>query len=238
MSMKPTLLLLHGALGSPATLEPLAELLKADFEVKMLAFAGHGGRAVEAATFSLPHFANEVREFLAARVAGPAHVFGYSMGGYAALLAASREPARFASISTLGTKLDWSPESAAAETRFLDPEKLLAKVPAFAETLRQRHAPADWAAVLHATAALMTAAGATPPLTAAALAALPVPVQVLVGDADPTAGSPAGRELAALLPLGCVAVLADTLHPLERVNLVRVAALIRSFALQNQHTQA
>ena len=236
--MKPPLLLLHGALGSPATLAPLANLLAPDFDLHLLAFAGHGGRAVEAATFSLPRFADEVREFLAVRVAGPAHVFGYSMGGYAALLAASREPARFASISTLGTKLDWSPESAAAETRFLDPEKLLAKVPAFAETLRQRHAPADWAAVLHATSALLTAASATPPLTAAALAALPVPVQVLVGDADPTAGSPAGRELAAMLPLGRVAVLADTPHPLERVNLTQLVALIRSFALRNADVQA
>ena len=230
--MKPPLLLLHGALGSPATLAPLAELLAPDFVLHTLAFAGHGGRAVDAATFTLPHFAKEVLDYLAARVARPVHVFGYSMGGYAALLAASREPARFASISTLGTKLDWSPESAAAETRLLDPEKLLAKVPAFAETLRQRHAPADWAAVLHATAGLMTAAGAVPPLSAGALAALRVPVQVLVGDADHTAGSPAGQALAAVLPQGHVEVLADTPHPLERVNLELLAARIRAFALE------
>ncbi len=231
--MKPPLMLLHGALGSPATLAPLAALLAPDFDLHTLAFAGHGGRAVGAATFSLGHFADEVREYLAARVAGPAHVFGYSMGGYAALLAASRAPARFASISTLGTKLDWSPESAAAETRLLDPEKLLAKVPAFAETLRQRHAPADWAAVLRATAALMTAAGAAPPLTAGALVALSVPVQVLVGDADHTAGSAKGLALAARLPRGCVEVLADTPHPLERVNLAELAARIRRFAQAN-----
>ncbi|WP_460501031.1 alpha/beta fold hydrolase, partial [Hymenobacter agri] len=156
--MKPTLLLLHGALGSPATLGPLAEAFAGDFVVHTLAFAGHGGRPVEAATFTLAHFAQEVLAFLAENETGPAHVFGYSMGGYAALLAATREPRRFASISTLGTKLDWTPEAAAAETRFLDPDKILAKVPAFAETLRQRHAPADWAAVLRATAALMTAA--------------------------------------------------------------------------------
>ena len=227
--MKPTLLLLHGALGSPATLAPLAELLAPDFDLHTLAFAGHGGRVVEAATFSLGHFADEVLEYLAARVAGPAHVFGYSMGGYAALLAASRAPTRFASISTLGTKLDWSPESAAAETRLLDPEKMLTKVPAFAETLRLRHAPADWADVLRATAALMTAAGAAPPLPVEALAALRVPVQVLVGDADHTAGSAEGLALAARLPIGRVEVLDDTPHPLERVNLAELAARIRTF---------
>ena len=229
--MKPTLLLLHGALGSPATLEPLAVLLKAIFEVKTLAFAGHGGRAVEAATFTLPHFAREALSFLAEHENGPAHVFGYSMGGYAALLAATQEPARFASISTLGTKLDWTPESAAAETRFLDPDKMLTKVPAFAETLRRRHAPADWAAVLRATAALMAAAGTAPPLTAQALAALPVPLQLLVGGTDHTAGSPAGRALAASLPRARFEVLPDTGHPLEQVNLELLAAHIRDVAL-------
>ncbi|GAB2864668.1 alpha/beta fold hydrolase [Hymenobacter ruber] len=231
--MKPTLLLLHGALGSPETLKPLAGLLAADFDVKMLAFAGHGGREVQPDTFKLQHFADEVLTFLAEHEAGPAHVFGYSMGGYAALLGATQEPARFASVSTLGTKLDWSPESAAAETRFLDPEKILAKVPAFAEALRQRHAPADWAAVLRATAALMTAAGASPPLSTEALAALPVPLQLLVGDADHTAGSPTGRALAARLPRARFELLPDTGHPLEQANPELLAACIRNFALGN-----
>lgn len=231
--MKPKLLLLHGALGSPETLGPLAELLADDFDVKTLAFAGHGGREVHAETFTLPHFASEVLNYLAEQETAPTHVFGYSMGGYAALMAAHQEPARFASITTLGTKLDWSPESAAAETRFLDPGKLLAKVPAFAETLRQRHAPADWAAVLRATAALMTAAGANPPLSPGALAALSMPVQLLVGDADHTAGSPAGRVLAASLPRARFELLPDTGHSLERVDLSLLATRIRAFAQDN-----
>jgi pimeloyl-ACP methyl ester carboxylesterase len=156
------------------------------------------------------------------------------MGGYAALLAASREPERFASITTLGTKLDWSPESAAAETRFLDPEKMLAKVPAFVEVLRQRHAPADWAAVVRAVAGLMTAAGAAPPLAAADFAALQVPVQVLMGDGDLTAErGDASHALAAQLPQGCYAVLANTPHPIERVDTIDLATRIKDFALSN-----
>lgn len=232
---KPTLLLLHGALGGPATLAPLAELLAADFEVKTFAFAGHAGREVQPETFNLPHFAEEVLAFLTEHETVPAHVFGYSMGGYAALLAASREPGRFASITTLGTKLDWSPESAAAETKLLEPEKMQAKVPAFAEVLRQRHAPADWAAVVRATAALMTAAGAVPPLAAADFAALQVPVQVLVGDGDLTANrGDASRALAAHLPQGRYAVLPNTPHPIERVDISDLAQRVRAFALAIQ----
>jgi pimeloyl-ACP methyl ester carboxylesterase len=230
--MKPTLLLLHGALGSPETLQPLAERLADYFTLKTFAFAGHGGREVNAETVRLPRYAEEVLTYLAAHETGPAHVFGYSMGGYAALLAASREPTRFASITTLGTKLDWSPESAAAETRLLDPDKMLAKVPAFVEVLRQRHAPADWAAVVRAVAGLMTAAGAAPPLAAADFAALPVPVQVLMGDGDltPERGD-ASRLLAAQLPQGRYAVLANTPHPIERVDTADLANRIRGFAV-------
>jgi len=231
---KPTLLLLHGALGSPETLQPLAEQLADGFTIKAFAFAGHGGRAVDAETFNLPHFAAEVLAFLAEHETGPAHIFGYSMGGYAALLAASQEPMRFASITTLGTKLDWSPESAAAEARFLDPEKMLAKVPAFVEVLRQRHAPADWAAVVRGVASLMAAAGAAPPLAETDFAALPVPVQVLMGDGDLTAErGDASRALAAHLPQGHYTVLVNTPHPIERVDIIDLAERIRSFALSH-----
>jgi pimeloyl-ACP methyl ester carboxylesterase len=209
-------------------------LLAADFTVKTFAFAGHAGRQINPAAFTLPHFAQEVLAFLEAHETAPAHVFGYSMGGYAALLAAHREPARFASITTLGTKLDWSPDSAAAEIRFLDPEKMQAKVPAFAEQLRQRHAPADWAAVVRATASLMTAAGANPPLTAADLASVQVPVQVLMGDGDltPERGN-ASQLLAQQLPKVTYAVLPNTPHPIERVNIPDLISRISSFALSH-----
>ena len=178
--MKPTLLLLHGALGSPATLAPLADLLTADFTVHTLAFAGHGGRAVQPETFTLPHFAQEILAFLTAQGPAPAHVFGYSMGGYAALLAAAQEPGRFASLTTLGTTLDWSPDLVAAATEFMDPANLQAKFPGFAEQLRQRHAPTDWTAVVTATARLIRAAGAAPLLMPEAFTSLATSVNILL----------------------------------------------------------
>jgi pimeloyl-ACP methyl ester carboxylesterase len=229
---KPTLLLLHGALGSPETLQPLAEQLADGFTIKSFAFPGHGGREVQPENSNLPHFAAEVLAFLAANETQPTHVFGYSMGGYAALLAASQEPERFASITTLGSKLDWSPESAAAATSFLDPDQMLAKVPAFVEVLRQRHAPADWAAVVRGVADLIAAAGAAPPMAAADFATLLVPVQVLMGDGDLTAGQgEASQALAAHLPRGQYAVLANTPHPIERVDIIDLANRIRRFIM-------
>lgn len=229
--MKPTLLLLHGALGSPATLQPLGDLLANDFTVKTLAFAGHGGRAVDPATFTLPHFGGEVREFLRAEAA-PAHVFGYSMGGFAALLAAEQEPGLFASLTALGTTLDWSPDLVAAATAFINPAVIQQKAPGFAEQLRQRHAPTDWTAVVTATARLITAAGEAPLLQPKNFRHLVVPVQLLVGDADEAAGPAAMKAFADQLPRGRFEVLPDTPHPLERVNLPLLAEHIRRFALQ------
>lgn len=83
---------------------------------------------------------------------------------------------------------------------------------------------------MRATAALMLAAGRVPLFPAASLATLVVPVQVLVGDADHTAGSAAGQALAAQLPQARHEVLPNTPHPLERVDIMLLANRIRDFA--------
>jgi pimeloyl-ACP methyl ester carboxylesterase len=226
--MKPIILLLHGALGAGSQLEPLAALLREHAQVEILTFAGHGGLPLVPEEFSMPHFARQVQDAVA-RLGGPVHVFGYSMGGYAALLAAQAVPSYFATITTLGTKLDWSPAGAAAETRLLDPATIEAKVPAFAEQLRQRHAPTPWAGVVKATAQLMLELGREPLLTAENMAKIELPVLALVGDADATAGTEASAALAGALPQGHYAVLENTPHPLERVDVDRLAERVLKF---------
>ena len=77
----------------------------------------------------------------------------------------------------------------------------------------------------------MQAAGVAPPLTAADLAQLNVPVQVLVGDGDLTAErGDASRILAAQLLKGRYAVLPNTPHPIERVDVIDLANRIQAFA--------
>ena len=53
-------------------------------------------------------------------------------------------PERVQSVTTYGTKLDWSPEVAAAMSRMFDPEKIEAKAPQLAEALAQAHGPENW----------------------------------------------------------------------------------------------
>ena len=227
--MKQPLLLLHGALASEAQLKPLARELGQHYAVHTFSFGGHGGQPLQAAGFSMARFAAEVLAFLDARELRAAHVFGYSMGGYAALAAAMQAPERFSSITALGTKFDWAPETVAVETRLLDAETMRAKVPEFAAHLEQLHAPTPLPDLLTATASLLRGLANQPPLTPDNLATLPVPVQILVGELDQTAGVDASRRFAGYLPRATFEVIMNTPHPLERVNPDLLASRIRRF---------
>ena len=123
-----TLLLLHGALGDRTTLEPLRTHLGVPGVA--IDFEGHGALAPAAGPLGLDRFAQQTVAWLTEH--GPADLFGYSMGGYVALVAAARAPALVRSVFTLGTKLEWSPEVAAAAITQLDPAVMRAKVPAYA----------------------------------------------------------------------------------------------------------
>jgi pimeloyl-ACP methyl ester carboxylesterase len=171
---------------------------------------------------------DRLRDTLAAALdqwgADRAVLFGYSMGGYAALLLAHTQPARVAAVVTLGTKLDWTPATAARESGRLDPAVLQAKVPAFARTLAERHVGAGgWEAVLARTAALLTTLGAGAPLTPAALTEISCPVRILVGDRDATLPVAECVDAVRALPRGELGVLPGTPHPLEQVDAGRLA---------------
>lgn len=228
--MKQPLLLLHGALGAASQLQPLAALLAADFDVHTFSFPGHGGQPLDPARFSMTHFAGEISYYLASHGLDRAHVFGFSMGGYAALLSAATDPGRIQSLTTLGTKFDWSPEKVEAETRLLSPEKMQAKIPGYVAQLQNLHAPTEWQAVVDATAAMLRELAETPVLNELNLSQLSIPVQVLVGELDTTAGVEASRQFAAYLPEATFEVFPNTPHPLEKTDLTAVALRIREFA--------
>lgn len=223
------LVLLHGALGAATQLDPLRRAL-ADVTaapVHALEFPGHGDTPplpADVDGFHMDRFAAWLGDALDGLGIGRAVLFGYSMGGYAALLHARVRPERVAAVVTLGTKLAWSPEVAAREARRLDPAVLRAKVPAFAEALAARHAAAGgWEAVLRRTAALLTALGDAPPLDAAALGGIGCPVRVLVGDRDATLPVAECVDAVRALRVGELGVLPGTPHPLEQVDAGRLA---------------
>lgn len=235
--MKSPVLLLHGALACEKQLRPLARELAAHYTVRSFSFGGHGGQPLDETAFSMRHFVAQVTQFLDAQGWESAHVFGYSMGGYAALAAAVAAPARFRSITTLGTKLDWSPATAALETRFLDLDRMREKIPQFAAQLEQQHAPTPLPTLLAATAGLMRGLGAVPLLTTENLSGLEVPVQVLVGELDKTAGVDASRHFADFMPRATFEIIFNTPHPLDKVNPDLLTSRIARFVEQTEDSR-
>src|SRR5215207_2697818 len=135
MSGKPQVLLLHGALGAASQFTSLAERLSAKHTVFTMDFPGHGGKPFPEESLKMPmlaeHLADYVREF---HLQG-CTVFGYSMGGYAAMWLENEEPGTFGKIQTLGTKLEWNPDNAQREAVLLNPEKMQEKIPGYVKQL-------------------------------------------------------------------------------------------------------
>jgi pimeloyl-ACP methyl ester carboxylesterase len=211
-------LLLHGALGSSAQLTPVKKLLeKSGRETFSLNFSGHGGTSFSA-DFSIGSFAQEIINFIRERKLSDVHIFGYSMGGYAAMFAAHMNPENIGKIITLGTKFDWTPQTAEYETKKLNAEKIEQKVPAFAEVLRERHAPNDWKLLVTKTADLMISLGDAPLLDDDILKSLQQDILICLGDADDMADPQYSRKVSEVLPRGHFKLLENTHHLIEKVN--------------------
>jgi pimeloyl-ACP methyl ester carboxylesterase len=230
--MSDAILLLHGALGDRGTLRPVADalapLLPAGTTVHAHEFAGHGATpdpdAADDAPYDVARLAAGVLDAMDAQGIAAATLFGYSMGGYVALLLAAEHPTRVRAVVTLATKLAWTPEGAARETSRLDAGAIRAKVPRFAELLAARHAGAGgWESVLARTAAMMHGIAARPLVTADVLARVACPARVCVGDRDATVTLDECVAAVRALPRGELAVLPGTAHPLEQADPARVA---------------
>jgi pimeloyl-ACP methyl ester carboxylesterase len=214
------IVLLHGALGSSSQLQPLAKILEdKGRKVFLFNFSGHSGRTFSANGFGIEAFAIDFLEALNENKIEQADVFGYSMGGYVALWLAHLHPHRLEKIVTLGTKFDWSPDSAEKEIKKMNAEKIEEKIPAFARALESRHAPNDWKDVLSKTAYMMRALGENPLLTETVLSKIKSPTQILLGDQDDMADLNFSKQVSAWLPHGNFELLQNTPHPIEKVNL-------------------
>lgn len=155
------LLLLHGALGSKDQFAKLEAALSDTYKIHTLNFSGHGRRASHHHAYTIQNFAHEVLDWMNESYIQQIDIFGYSMGGYVALWLARFYPERVGRIFTLGTKLRWSSEIAEQEIKMLNPEKIVQKVPAFAQALAEMHGEHEWQSVMSKTALLMKDLGHT-----------------------------------------------------------------------------
>lgn len=178
---KLPLILLHGALGSAALYESLRELT--DRDTHAINFSGHGHEPFNDKGFNIHVFADEVIAYMDAHGIDKADLFGFSMGGYVGYHVCKTYPDRVGAMTTLGTKIDWTPESAGREVRFLDPLKISEKVPAFAKVLLDRHG-AGWSDLCTRMGALLIELGDGARLQQEDFQSINTPVTIVRGSED------------------------------------------------------
>ena len=226
--MTTPIILLHGAIGSKTQLSSLKEALSPKHSVYDLDFSGHGGRPVPE-QLSIPDFADEITEQVAALGFSQVDIFGYSMGGYVALFLARYRLEIVRRIVTLGTKLHWDPLTAEKEMRMLDPEKIKEKVPQFAEALAKRHGTDNWEPLLERTATLLHGLGNGQALRESDFRQIQQRTLILLGDADNMVTREESELIAGLLPNGNFQLLEGAKHPIEQVPVGALVTAIQDF---------
>jgi pimeloyl-ACP methyl ester carboxylesterase len=223
------LFVVHGALGSAAQMRPVIDALRfAGLHAVTLELAGHGESPATDAAFTMDAFAEQLRSAAAAHGGRRPVCFGYSMGGYAALLAEQQSPGTFAAIIPLGTMTAWTPAVAEQAATRLDSAMIREKLPAFADMLAARHAGAGgWEPLMTRTVQLLRTLGNAPPITVASASRMRCPVLMLVGSRDDSVSLDETAALAAAMPQGRAEGLDGVPHPLEKVPVALIVAAVK-----------
>jgi len=223
-----TILLLHGAIGASDQMGPLAAELAKTYEVHTMNFSGHGGVLMpNNEFFSIENFAKDVLDFMLVSELKTISIFGYSMGGYVAMYLARHYPEKIEKVVTLATKFNWDKDIAAKEMQMLDPERIEDKLPAFAQTLVERHAPNDWKVVLNNTADMLFEMGKNNPMKMEDYSTITKECLILLGDRDKMVTIEETIEVYKALPNSKFGILPGTPHPIELVDIDTISYFIR-----------
>ena len=218
--------LLHGALGSAIELSALQETI-INKEVRVIEFPGHGRTTGSDEEFTIEgfakHLANEVLRDKPQKI----DVFGYSMGGYVALYLESKAAGTFNSITTYGTKFEWSKEIAKMETSKLNYEKMMEKIPAYISYLERIHPEQEVEMLLGRTKAMMNRLGEAPLLTPEVLESIHIPVTIGWGELDNMVTKEESAVTSSHLVEGGLEVLASMPHPLGKVDNNQLLKLLK-----------
>ncbi|MEH6763457.1 MAG: alpha/beta hydrolase [Aequorivita antarctica] len=226
--MKNPILLLHGALGSKEQLVPLQERLSSEREVIIMNFEGHGKSKSET-NFSIELFTQNVVDFLKEKKISKVDIFGYSMGGYAALNLTLKHPNLVEKIMTLGTKFDWTPTFAEKEVKMLNPDTIQMKVPVFAERLKQLHGTENWKKVVLKTAQMMRDLGENPIFKEEDFQKINTPTLICLGELDTMSTQLESKNVSNWLQNGQFLEIENLKHPIEIAPVDKIISIIYNF---------
>ena len=218
------IILLHGALSTSSQLIPLQRELERSASVQLLDFPSHGKGKKE--PFSMPQLVEFLKNFVDKKSTGSLNLFGYSMGGYAALALAAE--INVAKVITLGTKLEWNPNAAEKEIKMLNPAVIKTKVPAFAASLENIHGK-DWADLVRFTAEMMQGLGNDPLLNNETFGKISAAVMLMRGEDDNMVSREETIDAASRIPNARVVSLPGVPHALEKIDPLFLAGKVLEF---------
>lgn len=213
------MILLHGALGNENDLFPLKEMLSAHYNVYTFNFSGHGFNEKHNKPFNIQQFTQDLSDFIDSNNIRNATIFGYSMGGYVALNYAATFTNTVQKVFTLGTKFNWTLDYAHQQTKFLVPEKLLEKVPAYATSLKIKYGEEYWGEVVNKTAIMMLQLASSPLLTEETLKNISCKVVISQGDKDEMLNKEESKSISKFILNATFIEIPDSLHAIEKVNI-------------------
>jgi len=217
------LILIHGALGCKSLFDESVPTINATCH--SIDLYGHGTESLNPKSFTIEGFGKQVIEYMDSHNILKANIFGHSMGGYVALWIAANYPNKVHETVTLGTKLGWTKEVATREIKFLDPDKIIEKIPKFAQVLEVRHGK-KWSKLLKATAQLMVDLGDYKGLTKSNYQAIKTPTTLCLGEFDKMVTEQETREVAAYISNSDVQIVEGFQHPLESIKTEQLGAFI------------
>ncbi len=214
--MKPTLVIIPGALGAAVQFNTLKRLLADHYEILVFEIPGYG-QDKHTDAFSIGHFAENLVEELSSKNIHQPFVFGYSMGAYIASYAALNLNFELKKLYSLGTKFFWDEATSKKEAAMLNYNILAEKFPKYIENLNAIHA-AGAQTILEKTASLMLDLGKQPAVNPTDLAKINCPIRIAVGDSDKMIPLEAAHQVFKFCSQGSFEVVPDTRHEIDRVN--------------------
>jgi pimeloyl-ACP methyl ester carboxylesterase len=226
---KETLLLLPGLLGSirsqwPEFARPLAD----HYQVVLVDLRGHGRSENRQSNLLPERLQQDLLGLLDHLQLESVHVAGYNLGGYLGLMLHLHDPRRVDTLLMHATKFYWTNQSVAAMRQQLDPDRLSANVPGYANQLALEHGGSHWRALVR-RAADLTAYLSDQGLTEGMAGRAQCPVLVSVGDRDELIPLQEAYRLSRVFRQGSLLVLPGVRHPFQSLNLTPLLQMMQTF---------
>ena len=223
---RATIVLIHGANGSGATMKPLADGLDPHVGVFAPNLLGQGGRPPQEIT--VENMVADLIEQLDAANISRSFIFGYSSGGILALYIARHFPERVIGVSALAPKYIFDRRTVSHWTYLANPERVKT-VPNRAQELAETHQPQNWEDVVNNTRRFFESLGRKPPLSEADLREIRAPSLLFASNQDQVVPFAESVALGKLIPNARTVIFSGQCHPLHVVPFAAIAVAIRNW---------